>query len=149
MTPACASARFRAIQNDKRFPSVLEELVRHGFATGDQGDPAWLEKALPYLGAGGVGPSTSGNHLIWNAVMQSRAADYYTRALVAAAVWHYPSLRASNFRFQKWTRDYCVPDEGRAVMFCNTPPELHGAVVGGDANGFSTAALYNNFESFE
>ena len=103
----------------------------------------------PYLGGGGVGPSTNTNHLIWNAVMQSRAADYYTRALVTSAVRHYPSLRASNFRFSKWSRSYCVPDEGRAVMFCNTPPELHGAVVGGDANGFSTAALYNNFISSE
>ena len=149
MTPACASARFHAIQTDERFPSVLDVLLRHGFATGDRSDPAWLEKALPYLGGGGVGPSTNTNHLIWNAVMQSRAADYYTRALVTSAVRHYPSLRASNFRFSKWSRSYCVPDEGRAVMFCNTPPELHGAVVGGDANGFSTAALYNNFISSE
>ena len=46
MTPACASARFHAIQTDERFPSVLDVLLRHGFATGDRSDPAWLEKAL-------------------------------------------------------------------------------------------------------
>ena len=46
MTPACASARFHAIQTDGRFPSVLDVLLQHGFATGDRSDPAWLEKAL-------------------------------------------------------------------------------------------------------
>ena len=46
VTPACAAARFHAIQTDERFPSVLDVLLRHGFATGDRSDPAWLEKAL-------------------------------------------------------------------------------------------------------
>jgi hypothetical protein len=46
---ACAVARWTAIQNDPRFPSVLTELIKRGLVAGDQSDPHYLAKAMKFV----------------------------------------------------------------------------------------------------
>lgn len=78
---ACATARWTAIQNDKRFPVVLAELEKRGLALGGckrgkdgmpspvcnsvaKDDPEYLAKAMKFLKVETVRESNSGRHLL-------------------------------------------------------------------------------------
>ena len=119
-----------------------------GFQPGDTADPHYLYKALPYRGFSGTAPSLDNNSLIWNGLMMERAQEFWEVAYLSAAKQHFPSVRASNeIDGRKWSSGYCLPDATHGVMFCWTPPVMRGAVPGGDRNGISTTALYQNYET--
>ena len=152
----CATARWTAIQNDKRFPAVLAELLKRGLALGDcqrskdgtataactaaaQTDPLYLAKAMKFVKTETTKePLTNRN--VWNALAFEREVAFWEVAIFKAAKQYFPHVRGSDWLYNKWSSDYCVPDpEGN--MGCRTPG-YHGAVPGGDTNGFSTTMMY-------
>lgn len=57
-------------------------------------------------------------------------------AIFKAAKESFPHVRGSDWLYNKWSSDYCIPDpEGN--MGCRTPGHT-GAVPGGDGNGYSS-----------
>ena len=98
------------------------------------------------------------NEKVWNGLMTERAVAYFDTAFFAPARKYFPNVRGSNWYYRKYTPDYCIPD-GYTNMPCFLEPSStsrailpapdvgYGAVVGGDALGFSTCALYNHYET--
>ena len=84
--------------------------------------------------------------LIFNGYMVERAVVYFDIAFLAPARKFFPNVRGSNWYYNKYDTDYCIPD-GYANMFCEKAPNGgdvgHGAVVGGDRFGYSVAAFYS------
>jgi hypothetical protein len=134
----CAIARWTAIQNDPRFPPVLAELLRRGFVAGDQTDPHYLAKAMTFEKVETADkPLTNRN--VFNALAFEREVAFWEVAIFKAAKQHFPHVRGSNWLYQKWTSEYCIPDP-ESNMGCRTPGH-YGAVPGGDSNGYSTTMM--------
>ena len=127
---ACGLARWTAIQRDGRWPPVLQELLKRGFAIDDLSAPHYL--------ADSVHKHNNGD--IWNALMIERAAAYWDRAIYAPARRHFPLLKGSDFNYYKWSGRFCIPD-GYEGNYCDSNGST-GAVGGGDRLGFSSMPLY-------
>eukprot|EP01052_Picozoa_sp_SAG31_P050211 SAG31_NODE_11357_length_1039_cov_1.351064_1_plen_107_part_00 len=101
-------------------------------------DPHYLANAMKFIKAETTKePLTNRN--VWNALGVEREVEFWEVAIMKHAKKSFPHVRASNWLYQKWTSDYCVPDP-ESNMFCRTPGH-NGAVPGEDANGFSTTMM--------
>lgn len=88
--------RWRAIQNDPRFPALAEQL---GFSNLDTVAHWWQQQG-----------DDRRNYLRWNALMLERVAGYLNRSVYEPVASLYPRLRASNYGFHYWSRELGVPD---------------------------------------
>ena len=132
--PACAAAKWAAIEADPRWPPVLAMLHARGFrlTPGPAGTRLAATMLRIYTGAGaseatgrwpapssavfrnatvglpsGVGaPGT--NYVVWNGLMAERMSTYKVRAFAAAALPHFPALRYSDFGCPGWNASFCT-----------------------------------------
>ena len=93
LTPECSDQYFDSIQNDKRFPTVHAELIRHGFVAGDTTKPHWLRDALPWNASNDF----NNNLAAWQAVTRAMISAYKTQAYFVPALAAYPSLGSFYF----------------------------------------------------
>ena len=50
------------------------------------------------------------NQLIFNGYMVERAVVYFDIAFLAPARKYFPNVRGSNWYYNKYDTDYCIPD---------------------------------------
>ena len=111
----CARARWLAIQTDRRFPELFEELRSRGF-TANTSHPEYLAIAMgmytraPVLSTYEM--SDSMNQAVWNTVVSEKLAGFWSSALLDAGRKFFPKLRASNFDMSKSDPRWCIPSPG-------------------------------------
>ena len=145
---ACKQLRWRAIQADERFGSVLSVLRSRGFDIGDLSDPDALGHAVETEPR--FAPPLDQrldrvvrNRLVWDDVMQQRVVETWESMIYGPAKAHFPKVRGQNWKYGKFSSSLCVPDED-GWLGCRVANST-GYVPGGDTNGFSTSVMYNSF----
>ena len=133
---ACACERWNAIQNDERFPSVLKILVAKGLRV-NQSAPQFLADAMGSLDDT---VDTTRQRAVFDSVMMERAAKVWETAFINPARKYFPSLRASNYNYQRWSGNLCVPSD-HGQMLCGT-----GVSGGAASGGLSSIPMYNGFD---
>ena len=100
----CAILRWRAIESDPRWPSLLDELVAAGF----EELPGQTRDVLLDTVAT---RAASDNYLVWNAVMQHRVRRYYNISMWQPAVAVFPELQGSDYLGRYWSPSRPIPDK--------------------------------------
>lgn len=142
ISDACARARWLAIQKDRRWPALLEQLTARGFRA-NTSEPEYLAKAMglyitaPCVGDGNAYAMTdSTNQAVFNTVMSERFATGWASTYYEAAQKFYPNIRSSNYDMRKRHPAFCIPERVDGIADCS--------VAGGGVVGMQAMNAYPN-----
>ena len=130
---ACYDAKWRAIQNDPRFLSVLPQLRAFGFV-GNESQPDFLVEAMRAYRCRIGEPCASGaqgaedtNKLAWNSFVEKRVSQAFVAALQAPMNAFYPHARMSMYSFSVHDPAHCFTPDEFGFMACRGGPNTGGA----------------------
>ena len=131
--PGCHQQRATAIQQDPRFPSVLQDLQQHGFTVGNLSDPNALFEAVW---------KSPDQYNIFNDRMLRRTASYFNQSLWEPLHARWPAAQLSNYEYMIYnaSASRCVPDANGGA-YCKQGLGLQGALNG----DVSTPSIYMVF----
>ena len=121
---ACEDARWRAIQNDPRFPALLPELRKFGLVV-NASDPDFLVRAMQSYrcvqgepcAAGVQGPQDV-NKLAFTTFVQKRVSEVLADCIEKPMQEYYPEARLSAYFMRQWDSDHCFAPNAEGFMAC-------------------------------
>jgi hypothetical protein len=138
---ACHAMKWRAIQQDRRWPSALADLKKKGFVV-DESKPDYLVDAMMQYVCSPMNAkcrveqfgSNQTNKHVWNAWAVARASAYWNASVATAIAVSFPDAKLSMYNTFKWSSQHCTTPSNEGRMSCSE---------GGGANGLSeTAPVY-------
>jgi hypothetical protein len=103
----CEAQHFDSIQNDHRFPAVLQLLQDHGFiVNGSTSSTHWLRDSLIWDAT----KNFNQNLAAWSAVSRKMIADYKNQAYFKPMIAVNPDVVVSDYDDVTWRTDACSLD---------------------------------------
>eukprot|EP00039_Didymoeca_costata_P014135 m.225217 g.225217 ORF g.225217 m.225217 type:complete len:619 (+) comp15955_c0_seq5:77-1933(+) len=115
----CGRAKWTAIQNDSRFPKLLQLLQGLGFGSPNMSSPYWLHEYMTCCGE----DLNLRHNRAWNAAANQYFYHWINIGQVQPVLSLFPNVLFSEYDASFDSAKYCVPDSG-GFPGCNvtTPP---------------------------
>jgi hypothetical protein len=140
---SCNEMKWRAIQQDKRWPAALSDLKKKGFVV-DESKPDYLVDAMMKYVCSPTnqrclveqfGKNQTNKH-VWNAWAFARASAYWNASIATPITASFPEAKLSMYNTYRWSSQHCTTPSNEGRMSCSE------STTGGASGLSQTAPVY-------